>query len=40
MIRADPMEYSTVSVNNIGDYTATIEALKTFIPDLRVEYNT
>jgi hypothetical protein len=40
MVWADPMQYSTVSIHNIGDYIATIEALKVFIPDLKIEYNT
>ncbi len=40
IMRADPMEKSTISINNLGDYTATIDAIKTFVPDLQIEYNT
>lgn len=40
MERADPLSVSTLSINNLGDYTATIEALKTFVPDLQIAYNT
>lgn len=40
MERADSLSVSTLSINNLGDYTATIEALKTFVPDLQIAYNT
>lgn len=40
MVWAEASPKSTVVVNNLGDYTATLEALKVFVPDFEVYYNT
>lgn len=40
MIWADPQEKTTLVINNIWDYTATIDALKNFVPSFDIYYNT